>query len=58
MKEDQVFLQNILECIVKIETYTNCGKEEFMSSDRTTPRNSMETNGRTTRCVNTLLHGN
>lgn len=33
MKEDKVFLQNILECIVKIETYTNSGKEEFMSSD-------------------------
>lgn len=23
MKDDKVFLQNILECIVKIETYTN-----------------------------------
>ena len=33
MKDDQVFIQNILECIVKIETYTNSGKEEFMRSD-------------------------
>ena len=33
MKDDKVFLQNILECIVKIEKYTNSGKEEFMSSD-------------------------
>jgi len=33
MKDDKVFLQNILECIVKIETYTNSGKEVFMSSD-------------------------
>jgi len=32
MKDDKVFLQNILECIVKIETYTNAGKEEFMNS--------------------------
>ena len=32
MKDDKVFLQNILECIVKIETYTNVGKEEFMNS--------------------------
>ena len=32
MKDDKVFIQNILECIVKIETYTNSGKEEFMSS--------------------------
>ncbi|MDR3601341.1 MAG: hypothetical protein P4L49_12815 [Desulfosporosinus sp.] len=63
MKDDKVFLQNILECIVKIETYTNSSKEKFMSSDliqdavirnqRTTPGDSLETNGRTTRCVNT-----
>lgn len=33
MKDDKVFLQNILECIVKIETYTNSGREEFMGSD-------------------------
>lgn len=33
MKDDKVFLQSILECIVKIETYTKSGKEEFMSSD-------------------------
>jgi uncharacterized protein with HEPN domain len=33
MKDDLVFLQNILECIVKIEKYTNSGKDEFMSSD-------------------------
>ena len=33
MKDDKVFLQNILECIVKIETYTNSGKEEFMRSN-------------------------
>ncbi|MCO1601372.1 HepT-like ribonuclease domain-containing protein [Desulfosporosinus nitroreducens] len=33
MKDDKVFLQNILECIVKIETYTNSGKQKFMSSD-------------------------
>ncbi len=32
MKDDKVFLQNILECIVKIETYTNSGKQKFMSS--------------------------
>ena len=29
MKDDKVFLQNILE----IETYTNSGKEEFMRSN-------------------------
>lgn len=33
MKDDLVFLQNILECIVKIEKYTYSGKDEFMSSD-------------------------
>lgn len=33
MKDDKVFLHNILECIVKIETYTTSGKQEFMSSD-------------------------
>ena len=33
MKEDNVYLQNIFECIVKIETYTKSGKEGFMSSD-------------------------
>ncbi len=33
MKDDKVYLQNILECIVKIETYTNSGKQKFMSSD-------------------------
>ena len=33
MKDDKVFLQNILERIVKIETYTDSGKDEFMRSD-------------------------
>ena len=33
MKDDEVFLQNIVECIVKIKTYTQSGKEEFMSSN-------------------------
>lgn len=33
MKEDNVYLQNIFECILKIETYTKSGKEGFMSSD-------------------------
>lgn len=33
MKDDKVFRHNILECIVKIETYTTSGKQEFMSSD-------------------------
>ena len=33
MKDEKVFLQTILECIVKIETYTNSGKEEFMRSE-------------------------
>lgn len=33
MKDDKVFLQTILECIVKIERYTNSGKQKFMSSD-------------------------
>lgn len=32
MKDDKVFLYNILESIVKIETYTNSGKVEFMTS--------------------------
>ena len=33
MKDDKVFLQNIIECIIKIETYTKAGKEEFMKSE-------------------------
>jgi len=33
MKDDKVFLQTILECMVKIETYTNSGKDEFMRLD-------------------------
>ena len=33
MNDDKVFLQNILECIVKIEKYTKNGKEDFISSD-------------------------
>ncbi len=32
MKDDKVYLQNILEGILKIEVYTNSGKEEFMKS--------------------------
>ena len=32
MKDDKVFLYNILESIIKIETYTNSGKDEFMTS--------------------------
>ncbi|MFZ3130945.1 MAG: DUF86 domain-containing protein [Desulfosporosinus sp.] len=32
MKDDKVFLQNILESIIKIEIYTSTGKEEFMKS--------------------------
>jgi uncharacterized protein with HEPN domain len=30
MKDEKVFLQNILEAIEKIESYTSSGKEEFM----------------------------
>lgn len=33
MKDDKVYLQSILESILKIEKYTNKGKEEFMNSD-------------------------
>jgi len=33
MKDDKVYLQKILESILKIEKYTNKGKEEFMNSD-------------------------
>lgn len=33
MKDDKVFLHNILESIIKIETYTNSGKDEFMTSE-------------------------
>ncbi|WP_206811310.1 HepT-like ribonuclease domain-containing protein [Paradesulfitobacterium ferrireducens] len=32
MKEDKVYLQNILECILKIEKYTSNGEEDFMTS--------------------------
>ncbi|AFM01664.1 MULTISPECIES: DUF86 domain-containing protein [Desulfitobacterium] len=32
MKDDKVFLHNILESIIKIETYTNSGKDKFMTS--------------------------
>ena len=32
MKDDKVYFQNILESIIKIESYTNSGKEEFMKS--------------------------
>lgn len=32
MKDEKVFLQNILEAIEKIESYTSSGKEEFMKS--------------------------
>lgn len=32
MKDDKVFLQNILESMDKIENYTSSGKEEFMKS--------------------------
>lgn len=32
MKEDKVYLQNILECIHKIEKYTSNGEEDFMTS--------------------------
>jgi uncharacterized protein with HEPN domain len=31
MKDDKVFIHNILESIIKIETYTNSGKDEFMT---------------------------
>ncbi|WP_018213431.1 HepT-like ribonuclease domain-containing protein [Desulfitobacterium hafniense] len=33
MKDDKVFLHNILESIIKIETYTNSGKDDFMTSE-------------------------
>jgi len=32
MKDDKVYLQNILECILKIENYTLSGEEDFMRS--------------------------
>ena len=32
MKDDKVFLQNILECIDKIEDYTSSGKEDYFKS--------------------------
>jgi uncharacterized protein with HEPN domain len=32
MKDDKVFLQNILESMDKIGNYTSSGKEEFMKS--------------------------
>lgn len=32
MKEDKIYLQNILECILKIENYTLTGEEDFMTS--------------------------
>jgi len=32
MKDDKVFIHNILESIIKIETYTNSGKDKFMTS--------------------------
>lgn len=33
MKDDRVYLINILECIERIESYTESGKEEFMDSN-------------------------
>lgn len=32
MKDDKVYLINIIECIEKIELYTKLNKEEFMNS--------------------------
>lgn len=32
MKDDRVYLINILECVDKIMDYTSSGKEEFMKS--------------------------
>lgn len=32
MKENQVYLEYILECIEKIETYSSVGKEEFLNN--------------------------
>ncbi len=33
MKEDKVYLNHIINCILKIETYTIKGKEDFMESE-------------------------
>lgn len=33
MKDEKVYLLNILECIEKIEKYTGLGKEDFLKSD-------------------------
>lgn len=33
MKEDKVYLKHIINCILKIETYTIKGKEDFMESE-------------------------
>lgn len=33
MKDDKVYLINILECIEKIQSYTKSGKKEFMTSE-------------------------
>lgn len=32
MKDDQVYLEYILDCITKIQTYSQAGKEEFLSN--------------------------
>lgn len=32
MKDDKLYLINISECIEKIETYTNGGRDDFMAS--------------------------
>ena len=33
MKEEKVYLKHIINCILKIETYTIKGKEEFLESE-------------------------
>ncbi len=32
MKDDQVYIEYILDCITKIKIYSQCGKEEFLSN--------------------------
>lgn len=33
MKDDRLYLEHILECIAKIERYTNQGHDDFMASE-------------------------
>lgn len=60
MKDDRVYLINILECIGRIESYTKSGKEEFFNSNliQDAVIRNLEIIGEATKNITSTLRNN